>query len=374
MEQDYKMKKILYIMGESWYWIKQRPHFFAEYLSRDYHIDLVFEKRYTNKVENAVPSNISCHELYKLPKTHNSVIRKINNSLIKSSLKKIVQAEKYDVILINNYKHFNLIEKYISADDFIVYDCMDDFMEFKGSKRHESVQKEIYNQEKSLFSRSNLVIFSSEYLKEKLSRRYYLKDNSIVINNAVELNFDETETSLPESLSSLFRQDMKNICYIGTVSDWFDFNLLLKSLDTFQNINFILIGPSDTDIPKHERLQKHAQIPHNKVLSVMKKADLLIMPFVVNELVRSVNPVKVYEYIYSRTPSLVVNYEETERFRDFVYLYRNEEEFFSIINKLLSNNLPSLISEENAVAFANENTWEKRINILKEYLKKHITG
>ncbi|MFA7360682.1 MAG: hypothetical protein WC139_06560 [Candidatus Kapaibacterium sp.] len=367
------MKKMLYIMGESWYWIKQRPHFFAEYLSNDYHIDLVFEKRYTKRVDNTVPTNIICHELFKFPKTHNTIIKRFNNSLIKKSLKKIINGNKYDIILINNYKHYDLIKNFISADDYVVYDCMDDFAEFKGSKRSEAVHNEILNQEKSLYSRSNLVAFSSEYLKQKLISRYYEKDNSIVINNAVELNFDETGSSLPATVFPLFSESMKNICYIGTVSDWFDFSLVLNTLEKFKDINFVLVGPSDTEIPHHERLQYHTQIPHSSLMKVMKKADLLVMPFVVDELVRSVNPVKVYEYVYSRTPSLIVYYEETEKFKDYVYLYKSELEFFDYVSKLTNNNLPTLVSEDDAIAFGNENTWEKRIKVLKEYLNIHIT-
>ncbi len=367
------MKKMLYIMGESWYWIKQRPHFFAEYLSEDYHIDLVFEKRYTKRVDNTVPPNIICHELFKFPKTHNTIIKHFNNSLIKKSLKKIINENIYDIILINNYKHYNLIKNFISADDFVVYDCMDDFAEFKGSKRSEAVHNEILNQEKSLYSRSNLVVFSSEYLKQKLRSRYYEKDNSLVINNAVELNFDESGSTLPATVFPLFREGMKNICYIGTVSDWFDFSLVLKTLEKFKDINFVIVGPSDTDIPYHERLQYHTQIPHSSLMKVMKKADLLVMPFVVDELVRSVNPVKVYEYVYSRTSSLIVYYEETEKFKDYVYLYKSELEFFDYVSKLTNNNLPVLVSEDDAIAFGSENTWEKRIKVLKEYLNIHIT-
>lgn len=372
MEKDYKLKKMLYIMGESWYWIKQRPHFFAEYLSEDYHIDLVFEKRYTKRVDNAVPPNIVCHELFKFPKTHNPIIKRFNNSLIKKSLKKIINKNKYDVILINNYKHFDFIKDFISADDYIVYDCMDDFTEFKGSKRSEEVQKEILNQEKMLYSRSNLVVFSSEYLKQKLSSRYYNKDNTIVINNAVELNFNESGNTLPATVLPLFKEGMKNVCYIGTVSDWFDFSLVLKTLERFKNVNFIIVGPSDTEMPNHERLQYHTQIPHSSIMNAMKKADLLVMPFVINELVRSVNPVKVYEYVYSGTPSLIVYYEETAKFKDYVYLYKSKDEFYKYVSKLANNNLPVLVSEDEAIAFAKANSWEKRINIIKDHLIKHI--
>lgn len=365
---------MLFIMGESWYWIKQRPHFFAKYLSEDHHIDLVFEKRYTKRVENPIPPNIKCHEIFKLPKTHNPLIYRINTALLKNSLKKIINKNKYDVILINNYKHFYLIKDFIRADDYVIYDCMDDFVEFKGSKRSETVQKEILRQEKILYSRSNLVVFSSDYLKQKLKTRYYEKENCLVINNAVEISNDNTVNTLPATLLPLFKEGMKNICYIGAVSDWFNFNLLLETLRRFKNVNFVIVGPCDTDIPCHERLQTHTQIPHSSIMNVMKKADLLVMPFAVDELVRSVNPVKVYEYVYSGTPSLIVYYEETAKFKDYVYLYKSEDEFYEYVSRLIRNNLPALVTEEKAIAFANENTWVKRVNLLKDYLNKHLTN
>ena len=132
------------------------------------------------------------------------------------------------------------------------------------------------------------------------------------------------------------------------------------------------MGPSDTEMPRHERLQIHTQIPHSSIMNIMKKADLLVMPFVVDELVRSVNPVKVYEYVYSGTPSLIVCYGETAKFGDYVYLYKSEEEFFGYISRLISNNLPALVTDEKAIVFANENTWEKRVRVLKDYLNKHL--
>lgn len=36
--------KILYIMHVPWGWIKQRPHFFAEYLNKDFDVDVVYKK------------------------------------------------------------------------------------------------------------------------------------------------------------------------------------------------------------------------------------------------------------------------------------------------------------------------------------------
>ena len=36
--------KILYLMHVPWGWIKQRPHFFAEYLANDFAVDVYFRK------------------------------------------------------------------------------------------------------------------------------------------------------------------------------------------------------------------------------------------------------------------------------------------------------------------------------------------
>ena len=38
------MKKILYLMGIDWYWIKQRPQIIAEMLNKDYDVTVAYYK------------------------------------------------------------------------------------------------------------------------------------------------------------------------------------------------------------------------------------------------------------------------------------------------------------------------------------------
>ena len=40
------MKKILYLMHVPWGWIKQRPHFIAENLSKYYKVNVFYKKAY----------------------------------------------------------------------------------------------------------------------------------------------------------------------------------------------------------------------------------------------------------------------------------------------------------------------------------------
>ena len=39
-----RRKKILYLMNIPWGWVKQRPHFIAEYLSKDFIVDVYYKK------------------------------------------------------------------------------------------------------------------------------------------------------------------------------------------------------------------------------------------------------------------------------------------------------------------------------------------
>ena len=88
------------------------------------------------------------------------------------------------------------------------------------------------------------------------------------------------------------------LAYVGTISHWFDFDILLKSLKIFKNIEYRLIGPvSGVTIPENERIKYVGSVDHKDIYSNIKDADALIMPFKLNDIVEAVDPVKLYEYI-----------------------------------------------------------------------------
>jgi hypothetical protein len=97
------------------------------------------------------------------------------------------------------------------------------------------------------------------------------------------------------------------------------------------------------------------------------------MPFIVNELILSVNPVKLYEFIYSLTPTLAVSYGETEKFEDYIYLYKNKKEYMDYVELILKNNYFMKKNKSEVIEFIKENTWGKRaeeiIKIIGDYNK-----
>lgn len=371
------MKKILYIMNESWYWIKQRPHFIAEYLSKDYEVDVYCEKRYTKLVNNPVPDGMNVNEIFKFPFAHNPFFKKINSILQKDFLFRTKfnnTSGKYDLVWLSSNKHYQYLKQYIPKDFPIVYDCMDDILEFKGSKETKKVWQNHFDTEKELYLRSNVVFCSSNALKESLAERYGKKDKVFVINNAIHINTSSETTdginNIPEDLSDLFNTPLKKICYIGSISEWFDFDTLISALKQNPGVMAVLIGPSDVTIPDADRLHYHPAVNHEIVIDIMKKADALIMPFQKTQLVMGVNPVKLYEYIYSEIPSISVAYPETEIFEDYVYLYRNQEEFINYIKLVQGDKLLFKQRKGQGVEYALQNTWEQRTKQISAYIKE----
>lgn len=364
-------KKILYLMHINWGWIKQRPHFVAEYLAEEYDITVCFPKSYRLKYGES-DGKLKLKELFILPFSRFRIVSLLNQWIIYMQLSSLVN--KSDIIWLTHPSPFRQLINKIPKSAHVVYDCMDDILEFYSVKSNPSIRESLAYVESQLLARSNTVIVSSDYLKDKISFRNKLNKKIYVINNAINIYDDAVEpANLPTALTKIFTQsDTKKIIYIGTISEWLDFSLILKSLELVKGITYIFIGPSDASIPHHKQIFHVPPIEHKQIYNIMKGADALIMPFKLTELILSVNPVKVYEYIYSGKPTIVVKYKETEQFADYVYLYETENEYIDIIRRVGSSKLHIKSSPERYWAFAQQNTWAARVAEIVNLLDKNM--
>ena len=131
----------------------------------------------------------------------------------------------------------------------------------------------------------------------------------------------------------------------------------------------MLIGPSNVTIPIHPQIHYVGTIKRGYIFPFMKYAYALVMPFVVNELIRSVNPVKLYEYIYTGKPVIAPRYKETEAFEGFVYLYSSPEEFVKAVMNAGDKEMNEDYREK-CIAFLRNNTWACRCKTIFKFLQK----
>jgi hypothetical protein len=356
-------------MHVSWGWIKQRPHFLAEGLAKDYDVTVCCRKSYRFKLLNygCLESNVKLIELYVLPYSRYRIILSINNWLIYKQLAS--KLPHYDIIWLTHPDFFGMIKNKIPSEAYVVYDCMDDALEFPSVKSKPVIKNKLASDERQLLKRSNVVLASAHYLKCKLEQRSNDINNIQVVNNAMKI-YDNSDNVLlsPELLGLFSSTEKKNILYIGTISAWFDFDLIMESIEMFKNVRYILIGPADVAIPQHEQIIYHPSVEHMIIQKIIQMSDALVMPFMLSDLILAVNPVKVYEYIYSGKPAIIVKYIESEQFDDYVYLYGSESEYFSLIKLIATGSLVIKREREECLNYAYKNTWDARISQITNIL------
>lgn len=356
--------KIMYFIHIKWNWIKQRPQFIAEYLSKESQLE-VYEFESFNQKSKVVlnESEIKINKIFSLPLLRFKIIEKINEYFISFQILKDIK--KYDIFYVPTPSIGSILRKVLkNLKKDIIYDCMDDYY----SMTPKGKRKKYLKDEKLLLLESKIIIFSSEYLKNKvLSRQNMQEDNKIIVlNNGIDQKLIENYKNISVK-QEVQRTKIKKITYIGTIGEWFDIEFLLESLKYSENIEYHLYGPLEIKLPKHKRIKYKGILNHFELNSIMNQSDALIMPFILNDIVLAVNPVKAYEYISSKKPIFLIKYSETEKFEDYVYLYNNLDEFLKLINQLTSNKLEFKGKNKNIEEYLIRNTWEARV---KELLKK----
>ncbi len=370
--------KILYLMHVSWGWIKQRPHFLAELFSKDYDTSIYCVKpiRKINSLNsyhnnggykynvNNFYTPLGSKKIFKI-----GIFRKLYNSFISLQIPNI---KKYDIVWIPSIRIYDLVKDLILPNQTVVYDCMDDELEFPYIKKNTQLKERFAILERQLINRCNKLICSSQFLLETVLHRTKISfQDAIVVNNGILIPTNEVIDGYPDEIDYKINKlrNLKNVfMYVGTISEWFDFDLIRVLLNKNAGVNVVLIGPTEVRIPTIDRLHYIGSVERKYIFEFMGLATALIMPFKVTNLIQSVNPVKLYEYIFMQKPILAPLYGESLQFDKYVYLYNNQLDFINLANKITNGDISAKSERIDNVKFLESSTWESRYNAILGYL------
>jgi len=362
-------QRILYLMHLPWGWVKQRPHFLAEHLVPYFDIDLFYRFYYVpfegRLVRNAVQGGLRVIPFPVLPFNRFGWVADINALLIRTFLRRRISS--YDIVWVTNPDMYEIVRPIISDNVRVVYDCMDNHLEFSLIKNNRQLYRRMQGAEWQLMREAQTVIASSGTLAQALVERYGLNRRIDIVNNAIFLS-DSMQTQLERSVEDRIAAAQFKLVYIGTVASWMDMELLEAAVTKHNSVTIFLFGPSEASIPSHERIVHLGPIQHSQIYRVLDLADALFMPFKLDELIRGVNPVKLYEYIYSGKPTISVRYYESEKFSDYVHLYTGRDEFLMLLDELISGTLKAKKALDQCRDFAIANTWEVRAEQVSQLL------
>lgn len=357
--QSVEKKKMLYIMGIDWEWIYQRPQVIAEYLSHDYEITVAFPVKIWNRhvIKNRTNEKPEIHKL------------KLWVFPLQRKCKWIGKiADKYKKFRLRNYQEYEYIYidypvdiEYISEDyrGRLIYDCIDDHEQMCSN---EYMCRKVAEDEEILMKRSDLVIVSSEKLLQKRADIYSKKLYLVRNGTSFARIYDAKESTVKKHYI---------IGYIGTIAEWFDQDLVVQSTQKHTEVEYHLIGPCTiSNQVRNSRIIYDGIVEHTKLQMHVKDYDCMIMPFIVNEIVKAVDPVKLYEYIAFGKCIISVYYEELEYFRDYVYFYKTEEEYSSLIETLIKQGFPPKYRKQQQEEFLKKNNWKERYKVIRQLIEQ----
>ncbi len=299
--------------------------------------------------------NITIISLPSLPLTDRvSFLRPINDHLILYWLRLTFWLKNiHDPALLFYEPRFSSLIGRL-GESTVAYDYADDRMAFS------KVPQWMKHYVDDLLEKANVVFVTSERLRAKALE--HRKNNVYLVGNGVDAElFKQAMGDLP------IPDDMKGlktpiIGYFGVIDDWLDVDLVAEAADAYPDASIVLLGPVLIGSEGLSRLKSRPNIfllgqkPHDELPGYLKAFSVCIIPFKVNELTKSVNPVKLYEYMAGGKNVVSTAMLELEKYGDVIFISRDSKEFIGKIATALSEK-PDMARIGSVIS---ENTWDMK--------------
>jgi glycosyltransferase involved in cell wall biosynthesis len=230
----------------------------------------------------------------------------------------------------------------------VVYDCMDLHAGFA------AVRRSTVAIESELLADADVVVVSSAMLeRQALQKR---RDVVMVRNGCDYEHFAATAPS---------RNARPVIGYYGAIAEWFDAAIVAELAARRPDWDFILVGATYggaiARLAKLPNVSLPGEQAYESLPEWLGRFDVAIIPFRRIPLTEATNPVKVYELLAAGKAVVSVPIPEVAALAPLVRLASTAEEFEREIEAALIDD-PG--AAEARRAFARENTWERRFDLL----------
>ncbi|WP_449537832.1 glycosyltransferase [Ferdinandcohnia sp. Marseille-Q9671] len=260
------------------------------------------------------------------------IINKINQWIISKSIRKFLKKQPNAVLDLYTFLPNSVdLLKYFSFNK-VIYDCVDDHGSFTGL-----INPEIVNQmEKELMANTDVCFATAKQLLE--DRKEWSTNFHLVPNGAEYEHFAPAQKGgLPYPIDI---EPIKKpiVGFYGGISDWIDIPLITEVAAELPNVSFVFIGPVDTSVKGLKELPNVSFLgtkSYNNLPNYLQAFDICLVPFRINKLTKSVNPIKLYEYLSAGKPVVSTPLPEVLNYSDVVEIGESKEQLIAIIEKQL---------------------------------------
>jgi glycosyltransferase involved in cell wall biosynthesis len=293
----------------------------------------------------------------------------LNPSNVLKELNKIIAKEDMaNNLIVWNYNplYTDYLDNQLNQN-LNIFDAVDDWLTHSSYKKFIPVLEKNYQ---TIKEQTDLIFTVSKSLKQELF------DNNTNVHwlpNAVDLELFQNETKTSPRLNN-----MPNpiIGFLGILQDRIDLEIIEYLAKNNPEKSIVLAGPIWKDFPKksleqYKNVHFLGPIPFTEIPSLYNGFDVGIIPYKVNDFIKSTDPMKFYEYLAAKLPIVSTPVAGLNRFENLIQVAKTPEEFNQLVNQALSEDKNKLSQEKLAVL--KSNTWQFRIKQMLELINEKFS-
>jgi hypothetical protein len=167
-----------------------------------------------------------------------------------------------------------------------------------------------------------------------------------------------------------------NVGLVGHIREYNTSSQIINNLLKRGNITISLIGPVDnkflSNLIMKDKIKTLGALVGKELYEAVNEFDVAIAPYHFGKFNDGGTPNKLQLYLALGKPVVVTKLKAIQVNsypKDSVYFANNSEEFTSLVIQAYQSNSDDLVKSR--ISFANENTWEKRMDKFIEILEAH---
>lgn len=244
--------------------------------------------------------------------------------------------------------------------DRIVYEYVDDLRFIVSGASDFDAYNELHHK---LAAKADITVATSRKLFDEVSA---FAKKAVLLPNAGDYDFFSRPVQPRPEIESMLKDYKCVLEYYGALASWFDYDAVNKSAARHPDWAWLLIGSDIGDDMKKSGILKNKNVfhvpavPYVELPSYIASADIMTIPFVINETTLATSPVKLFEYMAAKKPILTSDLPECREYKS-VRRYASPEELDTLVPELLKLG-ESLEYADTLDREARENTWNARVD------------
>ncbi len=277
------------------------------------------------------------------------------------------ELKKHDVldVILFFYNPWDAYEyRELIKNQIVVYYATDNAKELL----NEPIKTDYVKREDWLCNHAHLIFALSRILTEYFAKKY--PNKTYYISEGVNPDVFEFKGN---TFPSLEEKKMR-ACYMGTLDDALDWDLLEKAALELPEVEFILLGPLMLDGLKRKfdgcKNVKFLGFQKYELLgSILGAVDVCLLIYKDNEFNRMRNPIKILEYFAAGKVVVSTDFPMAYEYPEVVLVAKDRDDFVKNIKLAIAENL-SQKCRDKLLETVKNNTWSQRKEEIKSLIHR----